>query len=248
MSLCCECNAGKVIASYRCRKPFSLLKLNESGISPLCGSVQDVLQFLSLEWVITSLKEFFADQEVSMTVILSWCHSNECFFLKKTCWISQMTMSVWILLLTVGVSVLGLSWSQRTEPMFASVTQSVFPSDYENNPTQLNYGVAVTDVDGDGDLEMFVSGWVYYSLDHMHCFQQDNEDVKQLRHYVSPEKILYQRLEVIWCCCAVWVNLTFLRCWHRTDRLAKNITSVCGLKVIFSRRNTNVKTINWDYL
>ncbi|KAL1262636.1 hypothetical protein QQF64_005375 [Cirrhinus molitorella] len=71
----------------------------------------------------------------------------------------HMTMSAWILLLTVGVSVLGLSWSQRTEPMFASVTQSVFPPDYENNPTQLNYGVAVTDVDGDGDLEMFVSGY-----------------------------------------------------------------------------------------
>ncbi|KAG1933824.1 cartilage acidic protein 1 [Pimephales promelas] len=69
----------------------------------------------------------------------------------------HMTMSVWILLLTVGVS--GLSWGQRTEPMFASVTQSVFPPDYENNPTQLNYGVAVTDVDGDGDLEMFVSGY-----------------------------------------------------------------------------------------
>ncbi len=69
-------------------------------------------------------------------------------------------MSAWILLLTVGVSVLGLSWGQRTEPMFASVTQNVFPPDYENNPTQLNYGVAVTDVDGDGDLEMFVTGWV----------------------------------------------------------------------------------------
>ncbi|KAK9964158.1 hypothetical protein ABG768_005356 [Culter alburnus] len=68
-----------------------------------------------------------------------------------------MTMLVWILQLTVGVS--GLSWGQRTEPMFASVTQSVFPPDYENNPTQLNYGVAVTDVDGDGDLEMFVSGY-----------------------------------------------------------------------------------------
>uniref|UniRef100_A0A673I3Q1 Cartilage acidic protein 1-like n=1 Tax=Sinocyclocheilus rhinocerous TaxID=307959 RepID=A0A673I3Q1_9TELE len=65
----------------------------------------------------------------------------------------------WILLLTVGVSVLGLSWGQRTEPMFASVTQNVFPPDYENNPTQLNYGVAVTDVDGDGDLEMFVTGY-----------------------------------------------------------------------------------------
>ncbi|XP_051771840.1 cartilage acidic protein 1 [Ctenopharyngodon idella] len=69
----------------------------------------------------------------------------------------HMTMLVRILLLTVGVS--GLSWGQRTEPMFASVTQSVFPPDYENNPTQLNYGVAVTDVDGDGDLEMFVSGY-----------------------------------------------------------------------------------------
>uniref|UniRef100_A0A673I751 Cartilage acidic protein 1-like n=1 Tax=Sinocyclocheilus rhinocerous TaxID=307959 RepID=A0A673I751_9TELE len=68
-------------------------------------------------------------------------------------------MSAWILLLTVGVSVLGLSWGQRTEPMFASVTQNVFPPDYENNPTQLNYGVAVTDVDGDGDLEMFVTGY-----------------------------------------------------------------------------------------
>uniref|UniRef100_A0A672NF33 Cartilage acidic protein 1 n=1 Tax=Sinocyclocheilus grahami TaxID=75366 RepID=A0A672NF33_SINGR len=68
-------------------------------------------------------------------------------------------MSAWILLLTVGVSALGLSWGQRTEPMFASVTQNVFPPDYENNPTQLNYGVAVTDVDGDGDLEMFVTGY-----------------------------------------------------------------------------------------
>lgn len=68
-----------------------------------------------------------------------------------------MAMLAWMLLLTVGVS--GLSWGQRTEPMFTSVTQSVFPPDYENNPTQLNYGVAVTDVDGDGDLEMFVSGY-----------------------------------------------------------------------------------------
>ncbi|XP_051504726.1 cartilage acidic protein 1-like [Myxocyprinus asiaticus] len=62
-----------------------------------------------------------------------------------------------MLLLTVGVS--GLSWGQRSEPMFASITHSIFPMDYENNPTQLNYGVAVTDVDGDGDLEMFVSGY-----------------------------------------------------------------------------------------
>ncbi|KAA0718236.1 Cartilage acidic protein 1 ASPIC [Triplophysa tibetana] len=69
-------------------------------------------------------------------------------------------MSPWILLLAVGASVrFGLSWGQRSEPMFASVTQSIFPPDYEHNPTQLNYGMAVTDVDGDGDLEMFVSGY-----------------------------------------------------------------------------------------
>ncbi|TRY84077.1 hypothetical protein DNTS_008925 [Danionella cerebrum] len=62
-------------------------------------------------------------------------------------------------LLMLLLYVTGLSLGQRTEPMFASVTQSVFPPDYENNPTQLNYGVAVTDVDGDGDLEMFISGY-----------------------------------------------------------------------------------------
>ena len=43
--------------------------------------------------------------------------------------------------------------------MFSAVTKTVLPPDYDNNPTQLNYGVAVTDVDGDGDLEMFVAGW-----------------------------------------------------------------------------------------
>lgn len=43
--------------------------------------------------------------------------------------------------------------------MFSAVTATVLPPDYDNNPTQLNYGVAVTDVDGDGDLEVFVAGW-----------------------------------------------------------------------------------------
>uniref|UniRef100_A0AAY3ZVC4 EGF-like calcium-binding domain-containing protein n=1 Tax=Denticeps clupeoides TaxID=299321 RepID=A0AAY3ZVC4_9TELE len=49
--------------------------------------------------------------------------------------------------------------AQRSEPMFGSVTNSVLPPDYENNPTQLNYGIAITDVDGDGDMEIFVAGY-----------------------------------------------------------------------------------------
>ncbi|XP_017268259.1 cartilage acidic protein 1 isoform X2 [Kryptolebias marmoratus] len=51
------------------------------------------------------------------------------------------------------------STAQRSEPMFSAVTKTVLPPDYDNNPTQLNYGVAVTDVDGDGDLEIFVAGY-----------------------------------------------------------------------------------------
>lgn len=65
-------------------------------------------------------------------------------------------MSVWMIAVALGMA--GQSLAQRSEPMFVAVTQSVLPPDYENNPTQLNYGVAVTDVDGDGDLEIFVAG------------------------------------------------------------------------------------------
>lgn len=65
-------------------------------------------------------------------------------------------MSVWMIAVALGMVAQCLA--QRSEPMFVSVTQNVLPSDYENNPTQLNYGVAVTDVDGDGDLEIFVAG------------------------------------------------------------------------------------------
>ncbi|XP_064451199.1 cartilage acidic protein 1 [Mirounga angustirostris] len=49
--------------------------------------------------------------------------------------------------------------SQRAEPMFTAVTSSVLPPDYDSNPTQLNYGVAVTDVDHDGDFEIVVAGY-----------------------------------------------------------------------------------------
>nr|BAC27817.1 unnamed protein product [Mus musculus] len=58
---------------------------------------------------------------------------------------------LWLLPLTGG--------SQRAEPMFTAVTNSVLPPDYDSNPTQLNYGVAVTDVDHDGDFEIVVAGY-----------------------------------------------------------------------------------------
>ncbi|XP_010222593.1 PREDICTED: cartilage acidic protein 1, partial [Tinamus guttatus] len=48
--------------------------------------------------------------------------------------------------------------SQRSEPMFTSVTHRLLPPDYDSNPTQLNYGVAVTDLDADGDFEIVVAG------------------------------------------------------------------------------------------
>ncbi|KAL2086722.1 hypothetical protein ACEWY4_017781 [Coilia grayii] len=45
------------------------------------------------------------------------------------------------------------------ESMFSVVTNTVLPPDAFHNPTQLNYGMAVTDVDGDGDLEVVVAGY-----------------------------------------------------------------------------------------
>ncbi|XP_048406764.2 cartilage acidic protein 1 isoform X2 [Stegostoma tigrinum] len=55
------------------------------------------------------------------------------------------------------LSLLHLVLPQRI--VFTAVTDTVLPPDYDNNPTQLNYGVAVTDVDNDGELEIVVAGY-----------------------------------------------------------------------------------------
>ncbi|XP_077964987.1 cartilage acidic protein 1a isoform X2 [Gasterosteus aculeatus] len=62
-----------------------------------------------------------------------------------------------VLLLLVGLWY--KSHAQSSEPMFQDVTQTMLPPDSLHNPTQLNYGMAVTDVDGDGDLEVIVAGY-----------------------------------------------------------------------------------------
>lgn len=69
------------------------------------------------------------------------------------------TAAMWgscVLLLVAGLS--HQSLAQTSEPMFRVVTPTILPTDALHNPIQLNYGMAVTDVDGDGDLEVVVAG------------------------------------------------------------------------------------------
>lgn len=73
--------------------------------------------------------------------------------LQIVCFALQVRMLLRLVLFLPALSV-----AQRSEPVFSAITKTVLPPDYDNNPTQLNYGVAVTDVDGDGDLEIFVAG------------------------------------------------------------------------------------------
>uniref|UniRef100_A0A8C4RCI1 Cartilage acidic protein 1 n=1 Tax=Eptatretus burgeri TaxID=7764 RepID=A0A8C4RCI1_EPTBU len=61
------------------------------------------------------------------------------------------------------VLLLGGAWrvlcELRSPPLFTSLTEHALPAGSSHNPLQVNYGMAVTDVDGDGSLEIIVAGY-----------------------------------------------------------------------------------------
>ncbi|KAG7223768.1 hypothetical protein INR49_026450 [Caranx melampygus] len=73
------------------------------------------------------------------------------------------------------------SHAQSSPPMLQVVTQTMLPADNLHNPTQLNYGMAVTDVDGNGDLEVVVAGTIALKQAGKHCVDDSNSPYYALR-------------------------------------------------------------------
>lgn len=104
----------------------------------------------------SAVQTVYMSVQCPLALFSTWIlwNKNGRVMLQIVCFALQVRMWLWLVLFLPALSV-----AQRSEPVFSAITKTVLPPDYDNNPTQLNYGVAVTDVDGDGDLEIFVAGW-----------------------------------------------------------------------------------------